>query len=221
MAPEGYDAYLKNLGNSKHVVAKPGDRIPIQGLNVEVLAAAGNHIDKPVPGAGQSNSYCASEPHWPADHSENGASAGVLVTYGNFRFVDLGDLTKDKEIGLVCPKNLIGTADLFLVSHHGMAMSNSKALVDALHPRVAIMENGPKKGDSPEAWQTVHDSPGLQDLWQLHYTASSGPDHNVAKDKIANLDNDADGHYIKVTAHADGTFTVLNSRNHNQRTYKK
>lgn len=221
MAPEGYDAYLKSLGNSKHVVAKPGDRIPIRGLDVEVLAAAGNRIDKAVSGAGQPNPYCASEPHWPADHTENAASVGVLVTYGNFRFVDLGDLTKDKEIGLVCPKNLIGTADLFLVSHHGMAMSNTKSLVDALHPRVAIMENGPKKGDSPEAWQTVHDSPGLQDLWQLHYTASSGPDHNVAKDKIANLDNDSDGHYIKVSAEADGTFTVVNSRNKNQRTYKR
>jgi competence protein ComEC len=221
MAPEGYDAYLKSLGDIKHVVAKPGDRIPIQGLNVEVLAAAGNHIDKAVPGAGKPNPYCASEQPWPADHTENAASTGVLVTYENFRFLDLGDLTKDKEIGLVCPNNLIGTVDLFLVSHHGMAMSNSKALVDALHPRVAIMENGPKKGDSPEAWQTVHDSPGLQDLWQLHYTASSGSDHNVEKDEIANLDDGADGHYIKVTAQGDGTFRVLNSRNKNERTYKK
>ena len=221
MAPEGYDAYLNSLGEIKHLVAKPGDRIPIQGLNVEVLAAAGDHIDKAMPGAGQPNPYCASEQHWPADHTENAASLGVLVAYGNFLFLDLGDLTKDKEMGLVCPKNLIGTADLFLVSHHGMAMSNTKALVDALHPRVAIMENGPNKGDSPEAWQTVHDSPGLQDLWQLHYTVSSGPDHNVGKDEIANLDNGSDGHYIKVAAQADGTFSVLNSRNKNERIYRK
>ena len=221
MAPEGYDAYLKHLGTSKHVVAKPGDRIPLQGLAVEILAAAGKHVGKAVAGAGQPNPYCSSESQWPADHTENAASAGVLVTYGDFRFVDLGDMTKDKELGLVCPRNLIGTVDLFLVSHHGMSMSNTKALVEALHPRVAIMENGPKKGDSPEAWQTVHDSPGLQDLWQLHYTAASGPDHNVAKDEIANLDDDSDGHYIKVTAQPDGTFTVLNSRNKNQRTYKK
>jgi competence protein ComEC len=221
MAPEGYAAYLKNLGKSRHVIAKPGDRIPIQGLHVEILAAAGNRIDKAIAGAGQSNPDCASEPQWPADHTENAASVGLLVTYGTFRFVDLGDLTKDKEIGLVCPKNLIGAADLFLVSHHGMSMSNTKSLLDALRPRVAVMENGASKGDSPEAWQTVRDSPGLQDLWQLHYTASSGADHNVAKDKIANLDDDSDGHYIKVTAQADGTFTVFNSRNKNERTYKK
>lgn len=221
MAPEGYDTYLKSTGSAKRVIAKPGDRIPVSGINVEVLAAAGAHIARPVAGAGKANLYCASEQKWPADHTENAASMGVLVTYGAFRFVDLGDLTKDKELGLVCPNNLIGSADLFLVSHHGMNMSNTKALVDALHPRAAIMENGPKKGDSPEAWQTVHDSPGLQDLWQLHYTESSGPDHNVAKDYIANLDGDRDGHSIKVTAQADGTFTVLNSRNQKEQTYKK
>jgi len=221
LAPEGYAAYLGSLGSVNHIVAKPGDRIPVEGVKVEVLAAAGAHILQPAPGAGRTNPYCASEPKWPDDHTENAASMGVLVTYGDFRFVDLGDLTKDKELGLVCPKNLIGTTDLFLVSHHAMGLSNSKALVYALHPRVAIMENGAEKGDAPEAWQTVHDSPGLKDLWQLHYTAASGPEHNVSKDTIANLDGDSDGHYLKVSAQSDGTFTVLNSRNKLERTYKK
>jgi len=221
LAPEGYAAYLKSMGSIKRTIVKPGDRLPVEGINVEVLAAAGAHITQPAPGAGQPNPYCASEPKWPTDHSENAASVGVLITYGDFRFVDLGDLTKDKEVDLVCPNNLIGTADLFLVSHHGMGLSNSKSLVHALHPRVAIMENGAQKGDSPEAWQTVHDSPGLQDLWQLHFTAASGTEHNVPKDDIANLDGDADGHYVKVSALSDGTFTVVNSRNHKERTYKK
>jgi competence protein ComEC len=221
LAPEGYAAYLSSLGSVKHIVAKPGDWIPIEGIKVEVLAAAGARISQPAHGGGQANPYCASEPKWPDDHTENAASVGVLVTYGDFRFVDLGDLTKDKERGLVCPKNLIGTTDLFLVSHHGMGLSNSKALVHALHPRVAIMENGAAKGDAPEAWQTVRDSPGLNDLWQLHYTAASGVDHNVSKDTIANLDGDSDGHYLKVSAQSDGIFTVLNSRNKLERTYKK
>lgn len=221
LAPEGYAGYLKSIGSRQRILAKPGDRIPVEGIKVEVLAAAGNHVTRAVAGAGRPNPFCASEPEWPIDHTENAASVGILVTYGNFTFVDLGDLTKDKEVDLVCPKNLIGTADLFLVSHHGMMLSNSKALVDALHPRVAIMNNGPQKGDSPQAWQTVHDSPGLQDLWQLHYTASSGPEHNVAQDLIANLDSDADGHYIKVVAEANGNFTVENSRNKLERAYKK
>jgi competence protein ComEC len=220
LAPEGYAAYLSSIGSIRHIVAKPGDWIPIKGLKVEVLAAAGAHISQAAAGAASPNPYCASEPKWPADHTENAASLAVLVTFGDFRFVDLGDLTKDKEQNLVCPNNLIGTVDLFLVSHHGMNMSNSKALVDALHPRVAIMGNGAQKGDSPEAWQTVHDSPGIEGFWQLHFTAASG-DHNVSKDAIANLDGDADGHYIKVSAQPDGTFTVVNSRNQVEKTYKK
>lgn len=221
LAPEGYAAYLSSMGAIKRIVAKPGDRIPIEGINVEVLTAAGAHVTQATTGAGQPNPYCASEPEWPADHTENAASMGVLVTFGDFRFVDLGDLTKDKELDLVCPNNLGGTADLFLVSHHGMGLSNSKSLVHALHPRAAIMENGAQKGDAPEAWQTVHDSLGLQGFWQLHYTAASGPDHNVPKDAIANLDGDSDGHYLKVSAQSDGTFTVLNSRNQHEHTYKK
>jgi competence protein ComEC len=221
LAPEGYAAYLKSMGPVKRIVAKPGDQIPIKGISVEVLTGAGAHVSQPVPGAGQPNAYCASESTWPADHTENAASLGVIVKYGDFRFVDLGDLTKDKELDLVCPNNLVGTADLFLVSHHGMGLSNSKALVNVLHPRVAIMENGAQKGDDPHAWQTVHDSPDLQGFWQLHYTAASGPNHNVAKDTIANLDGDADGHYLKVTAQSDGTLTVVNTRNNYEWTYKK
>jgi competence protein ComEC len=221
LAPEGYDAYLKSLGSTKRIIARPGEFIPIRGIKVEILAAAGAHITRPAPGAGQSNPYCASEPRWPADPSENAASVGILVIFGDFRFVDLGDLTKEKELHLVCPNNLIGTADLFLVSHHGLDLSNSKSLVDALHPRVAIMGNGAQKGNDPKAWQTVHDSPGLQDLWQLHYSPASGADHNVSRDAIANLDDEADGHFFTVTAQSDGTFTVVNSRNRYERTYKK
>jgi competence protein ComEC len=221
LAPEGYEAYLKNLGSTKRIIAKPGDSIPVEGIKVEVLTAAGAHIPGPASGAGQPNPYCASEPKWPADQTENAASIGILVTFGDFRFVDLGDLTKDKELDLVCPNNLIGTTDLFLVSHHGMGLSNSKSLVHALHPRAAIMENGAQKGNDPKAWQTVHDSPGLLNLWQLHYSAASGADRNVSKDAIANLDGDADGHYLKATAQSDGTFSVVNSRNKYERTYKK
>jgi competence protein ComEC len=221
LAPEGYDAYLKSLGSTKRIIAKPGDSIPVDAIKVEVLTAAGAHITKPVAGAGQPNPYCASEPKWPADHTENAASMGILVTFGDFRFVDLGDLTKDHELNLVCPNNLIGTADLFLVSHHGMGLSNSKSLVHVLHPRAAVMENGAQKGNDPKAWQTVHESPGLKDLWQLHYSSASGADRNVSKDFIANLDGEADGHYVKLTAESDGAFTIVNSRNKVERTYKK
>jgi competence protein ComEC len=133
--------------------------------------------------------------------------------------IDLGDLTKKRELELVCPNNRVGTVDLYVVTHHGFDQSNAKAIVWALHPRVAIMDNGPHKGGSPEAWQTVHDSPGLQQLWQLHYAIDAGKDHNVLDAFIANVDDKSDGNFLKVLAQADGSFEVSNSRNHHKRKY--
>jgi competence protein ComEC len=75
------------------------------------------------------------------------------------------------------------------------------------------MNNGAHKGGNPESWQTVHDSPGLADLWQLHYAADSDAKHNVADNFIANLDEKSDGYSIEVKTKADGKFTVTNSRN--------
>ena len=221
LAPEGYAAYLAVLGKTKHVVAKPGDRIPVKGLQVEVVSAAGATITAPVAGAGQPNPECSSQPEAPVDPSENAASLGVLVTFGDFRFLDLGDLTKKKELQLVCPNNLLGTIDLFLISHHGFSWSNAKAMVLALHPRVAVNINSASKGGDAESWQIVHDSPGLQDIWALHYADASGDAHNSPKDFIANFSDGGDGKAIQVTAQPDGTFTVLNTRNNFQKTYKK
>ena len=151
-----------------------------------------------------------------------------MITYGKFRFIDLGDLTARGELSLACPENLIGTVDLYLVTHHGTAhpgsgdSSNAREIVDALHPRVAVMDNGAIKGGHPVAWQTVHDSPGLQDLWQLHYAVMAGKDHNSAEQFIANLAGPQDqGNYIEAVAQPDATFTVVNSRNDFRKTYKK
>jgi hypothetical protein len=172
-----------------------------------------------LPGAGEANPYCASEPAPASDDTENARSIGVLITYGHFRFLDLGDLTKKKELELACPNNLLGNVDLFLVTHHGMDLSNTKALVWDLHSRVAIFDNGPRKGASPAAWQIVHDAPGLQDMWQLHYAAESDRDHNVDADHIANVKENCEGKFLKVSADPDGTFTLTNSRTGAQKTY--
>jgi hypothetical protein len=202
-------------------VVHPGDTINVAGLNVLVLTADGAHIDA-VPGVQPTpNPYCASEPKWELDTTENPRSTGVLVRYGKFRFLDLGDLTKAKEIPLVCPENRIGTVDLYLVDHHGMNLSNAKAFVDAIHPRVAIMDNGAHKAGSPEAWQTVHGSPGLVDLWMLHTAEASDSAHNSAEPLIANLKGGSDGAYLKVVASADGGFSVTNARTGQTKEYAK
>ena len=216
-----YAAYEKAIAGHAHVVVKPGWTLPIKGLEVRVLSAAGDHITKPLAGAGQANSYCKSQPAEAEDSTENARSVGVLITHGHFRFLDLGDLTKKKEMELACPNQLLGTVDLFLMTHHGADLSNPKPLVWALHPRVAIIDNGPRKGSSPAAWQIVHDSPGLEDLWQLHYAAESDKDHNVPEERIANIKENCEGKYLKVAAETDGTFTVTNARTNAQKTYKK
>jgi len=217
-----YAAYVKAIGNTPRRTVHPGDTIDIPGLTTIVLAAHGEHIQS-VPGVTPTpNSYCASEPKWDLDQTENPRSAGILVRFGKFRFLDLGDLTKAKEIPLVCPKNLIGQVDLYLVNHHGFNLSNTKAFVWAIHPKVAIMNNGAHKAGSPEAWQTVHESPGLQDLYMLHTAEDSDAAHNSAEALIANPKGIAqDGAYFKVVAHTDGGFSVMNSRTGQTKSYAK
>jgi competence protein ComEC len=218
-AREDYAAYEKVVAKARRIMVRAGDGIPIKGLTVRVLTAAGEYIADPLPGAGEANMYCDSEPDAAADSTENARSLGVLITYGKFRFIDLGDLTKKKELELACLNNLVGKVDLYLVTHHGLDQSNAKAIVWGLHPRVAIMNNGAHKGGSPEAWQTVHDSPGLEDLWQLHYAEDAGKEHNTGEKFIANSGGE-DGNYINVSAEPDGRFTVKNPGNKFRKEYK-
>lgn len=210
---DDYAAYLKAIAGKPRRIVHPGDTIDIPGLSVVVLTADGEHIGA-IPGiAPQPNPYCATEPTWPADSSENARSTGILVTFGRFRFLDLGDLTKQKEIALVCPNNPIPPIDLFLVNHHGMDLSNSRAFVDAIHPRVSIMINGAHKAGMPAAWQTVHDSPGMQALFMLHTAEGSDAAHNSPEAFIANPKGaTADGAYFKVVAAPSGSFSVTNTR---------
>ena len=217
---EDFAAYEKILPGHNHLVVKPGDRLPIKGMDVEILSGAGNVISKPLPGAGQPNPVCASEPKPEADQTENARSLGILISYGKFRLLDLGDLTKDKELELVCPNNLIGRIDLFIVSHHGWNQSNTKAFVSAISPKAAIMNNGAHKGATPETWQIVEDVVGPDRLWQLHYAVDGGPQHNVPEKYIANPyeKNDA-GDYIKAVAYPNGTFEITNARNDAHMTY--
>ncbi|HWC95931.1 MAG TPA: hypothetical protein VG456_04260, partial [Candidatus Sulfopaludibacter sp.] len=146
---------------------------------------------------------------------------GVLITFGAFRMVDMGDLTADREYDLVCPANKIGTVDLFLVSHHGSNLSNSLPFVRAISPRVALMDNGPSKGGDADVWQRIRDTRGLLDLWQLHYALNSDKAHNPPDTFIANVDTICEAKWIKVQVQKDGTFQVTNTRDKFQKTYVK
>jgi competence protein ComEC len=217
-----FAAYQKTLasGHYKRIIAKPGDKLPITGIDVQVISADGKLIDQPLPGAGQPNDYCKASETRPADQTENARSLGVLMTYGKLRILDLGDLTWDKEMQLMCPVNKLGKIDILVVSHHGWSQSSSPALIDAIHAKVAIMDNGAKKGGSTPVLDTILKAPGLETLWQLHFSEEGGTTHNTAAEYIANLsDSDDKGNYLELTATPGGTYTVFNPRTGQSKSY--
>jgi hypothetical protein len=135
--------------------------------------------------------------------------------------------------------------DLYLTSHHGLEKSNSPALVHALQPRVAVMNNGTRKGGEPGPFRVLYESPGLENLWQLHWAYNVGLENSPAM-FIANVEDNttiagvlapqpaaprgggggfggaahSPAYLIKVSAQQDGTFTVTNTRNNFSKTYK-
>jgi hypothetical protein len=218
---QGYKAYQQLLasGKYKHMTAKPGEALPVRGIHGVVVSADGVLIDHPLADAGEENPTCKDSQKYAADQTENARSLGSVFTFGKLRILDLGDLTSDKEIGLVCPQNKLGKIDIYVVSHHGFSQSGSPALLNAIAPRVAIMDNGAKKGGSPSSWETIEKSPNLENLWQLHYSEEGGSAHNVAAEFIANVQGPDAGNYLKLTAWPDGKFEVFNSRTQQTKQY--
>ena len=197
------------------MAVNPGDKIPIKGIDVTVVAAATKLLDKPLPGAGQSNPLCEStpdKPERPGDLEDN-MSVGLLFTLGKFRMLDMADLEWTYDRRLMCPTNRIGTVDVYQVSIHGQDKGVSPALAQALHARVAIMANGPRKGGDPATWPTLRHAPGMEDIWQLHYALNGTADTNPPADFIANPDGVDAAHWVKLSADPNGSFTVTNSRN--------
>ncbi len=246
---EAADSFLREIyprltSQARHTVAKPGDRIPLAGAEVRVVTSAGETVKTPLTGAGKPNPYCADFKAG-ENNAEDPQSVGIHVAFGKFRTIHLGDLTRNKEFELMCPNNRIGAVDVLLGLHHGQASSNSEVLVHALRPRVAIMNNGTRKGGEPDVMKSVHSSPGLEDLWQIHFSLLSGQEYTVPGMFIANTIDDQPAampvspippprpgsgspaapvhngaaHWIKISARRDGSFTVTNSRNGFSKTY--
>jgi hypothetical protein len=110
------------------------------------------------------------------------------------------------------------------------------------------MNNGTRKGGAAAAFRVLHESPGLEDLWQLHWSHNAGLENSPAI-FVANVDDAATvagvltseptgragagrgafgaggppahtpAYLIHVKAEADGSFVVTNSRNGFSKTY--
>ena len=185
--------YAELYSKAKHTVVKPGDKIPFGPVDVQVVTSAKQVIKAPLKGGGIPNPACAEfKPRDDSDtQAENKQSVGVVYSYGKYRSVNLGDFTFNEEQSLMCPNNPIGHVSLFLTSHHGINQSNSAALVHGLAPTVAIMHNSTRKGGALPTMQVLWTSPGLQDVWQLHWAYAAGLDYNTPGLFIANLEDPA------------------------------
>jgi beta-lactamase superfamily II metal-dependent hydrolase len=245
--------YASLYGKAKHTVARPGDRIPLTGLDWRIVSSGGATLTASLPGGGRPNPFCAGFKKQevnpvsgqPVGNTEDEQSVGSQVTFGRFRLLYVADLPWNKEFDLMCPTNRIGAVDLFVASRHGQFSSNSEALVHAVQPRVAIVNNGIRKGGQPETMRILFTAPRVEDVWQIHFSELSGQEYTVPGSFIANLfdqpqpampvapmppvarggqappvpPHNGPAYWLKITAQQDGTFTVMNSRNGFSRTY--
>lgn len=237
--------YAELYAKAKHTVVKPGDKIPVNGLDWRIVAAAGEAIKTPLPGAGTPNPFCANFKPLDIPRTEDDMSVGSYITFGKFRTNVFGDMQLNRQFDLMCPMNRLGTVDLYLVARHGNI--NSDLLVQPLHPRAAIINNGTRKGGQPEGMKVLFGSPGLEDVWQIHFSQLSGQEYTVPGMFIANTVDEAQNaiavapaaapaqgqqgppaprhngtaFYFKVSAQQDGTFTITNPRNGFVKTYNK
>ncbi|HLW76171.1 MAG TPA: MBL fold metallo-hydrolase [Bryobacteraceae bacterium] len=208
-----YKAYEAAMTKQHREVIKAGATIPLKGLDITVVTAGGAHIEKP----GESDAFCNGIARKSDENVDNASSVGVVVELGKFRYADFADLTWNKQIELLCPENRVGKVDVYQTAGHG-GTEPPKAM-SAMSPRVIVMNNGARGGGSPVAWRAYKASPGLEDLWQLHFSVEGAEMANSPDTFIANVDDPCEGKYLRLTAEADGSFTMYNSRNKFTKTY--
>ena len=235
------DSY-KTASAGKRTVVKPADTIPLQGVRTLVVASNQQILPNAVNGGGP-NPLCADAEQKAPVAPENQRTAGVLLTYGKFKFLDLIDLDWEKEMELVCPMNKLGLVTLYQTSRHGsFDGAGAPAFLGAIRPQVVVVNNGPRKGMgqvdnnvkslTPPGKQAapyekntylrLTKLAGIEGIWQEHLSLlDKDPSHNTAEDMIANLEDTAEcqGHWIKASIERDGKFTVTNSRNGFSKTY--
>ena len=215
---ELWDAYLA-VADGKRRSVKPGDKLPIRGMEFMFVAAHGETLPEALEPMGP-NPFCEGTSPGETDMGENGRSVGYLVSLGAFQFLNLGDLTVDRQHTLACPENKLGSVDLLQVPHHGNGLAPE--LLWALTPRVAVSSQGPHKGGSAEGFEIVSQIPGIEDIWQAHRALDTDDAHNTDESLIANHTDEDDclGHWIKAMIHPDGrSYMMLNGRNETSRTY--
>jgi len=199
----------------KRVVMRPGMTIPLKaGGNARAKAllrclAIKQQFITPDVGLPINPLEKTSGPDPKSIATENLNSAVVLLTFGQFRLYLGGDLNWYQEEKLVSPYNLVGEVDVFQSDTHGLNTSNPPILLRSLAPVVAVINNGPKKGGSPETIARLKAEPSIKAIFQLHYNTLTSPEENTDSALIANIDEGCSGEYIKMSVAPDGeSYTI-------------
>lgn len=198
----------KDFSKGKQKTIKPGDEIALKqaegkpALKLFCLCGDGNVLaDKPD---APMNPIAKNHQPKPKDPSDNARSLGFLLSYGDFRFLDLGDLTWNIEYNLVSPSDKIGLVDVYQVTHHGLDISNNPVLINTVKPRVAICNNGARKGAAAFVISTLRRVEGIEAIYQLHKNLTVGEAENTDAAYIANKEAECKGEGISLSVAADG-----------------
>lgn len=215
----------KEAAHGKSTTLTAGDSLKLQQaegslpLRMQCLCARGEVLPD-RPGAAENPIAREHQPQ-PVDTSDNAKSLGFLLSYGNFRFLDLGDLTWNIEYKLVAPSDKIGLVDVYQSTHHGLEISNNPVLIKTVRPRVAIFNNGPRKGGHPSVIATLRRVPDLQAIFQMHRNLLSSPEENADPACIANAAEKCDAEIIRLAVASDGrSYTVTVGKNGQPRRFE-
>jgi hypothetical protein len=192
-------------GKSKTL--KAGDELTLRqtkgGSPLRLLCLCGSGAFVPDKSGAPANPIAEEHQPQPEDKTDNAKSLGFLLSYGGFRFLDLGDLTWNMEYKLVHPTDKIGPVDVYQVTHHGLESSNNPVLIKTVRPRVAVFNNGARKGCHPSVTATLRRVPDIQAIYQLHRNIGVGAQENTDPEFIANSEQKCEGEGIKLAVAPD------------------
>jgi competence protein ComEC len=214
-----FHVYRTVRAKGRRIEPKPGDRLPLKGVDTTIVSTAGQTLSKPLRGTDRSAVDCSAVAPQAQEPHENPRSTGIHLRFGKFTFLDLGDLSGAPLRSLACPRNLVGPVDVYLIAHHGGADAADTATLAAFNPQVTIFNNGATKGGAPSMFKVLRQFTSVRDVWQLHRSTVAGSD-NFADERIANLD-ESTAHWIKLSANADGSFQILNARTGATKVYER
>jgi competence protein ComEC len=215
----------RTASDNKSKTLKPGDEIALQqtdsGPKVRLFCLCGN--GETISDKKDAPENPRAKDHKPKDEdpTDNARSLGFLLSYGEFRFLDLGDLTWNIEYKLVHPTDKIGPVDVYQVTHHGLDLSNNPVLINTVNPRVAIFNNGPRKGGHPSVTAALRRLPDIKAIYQMHRNVTVGAQENADPEFIANPDEKCMGESIHLSVAADAkTYSVTVGSKGKPRSYE-